>query len=110
MTEIKTNQPVSEIELPHPQEVVDFRPSEISHAEPIMPKPSVAGAERVGVVAENRVGQIKAVGGEYIEAEALRVLPEEVVATVRVDFDDIDKSSSWLHTLKERINKLKGAA
>jgi len=110
MTEIRSNQTVSGLEVQHPQEVVDFRPGEISHSEPIMPKPAVSGAERIGVVAESRIDNIKAVGGVHVEDEALKVLPEEVASTMRVSSDDIDKSSSWLNALKGRLSKLKGAA
>lgn len=109
MTELVVNNQLnSTTEAELPVEKVEFENNEIVHAEPVMPKVGVEGAVRQGVLAEDHTNNIQAVGGQNVEAEALKVLPQNVADDAVIKDGDADQSGSWLAVLRSRVAKLKG--
>jgi len=94
------------IELP--VEKVEFDARDIVHSDAVLPKIDISGAERQGILSEDHSSHIQAVGGQNIDAEALKVLPEHIVNEVVIKGGDVERSSSWLAVLKGRVAKLKG--
>jgi len=93
-----------------PEERVDFVPEEIVHFEPVLPKIDIKGAEPLGSLGESHTEHVQAIGGVNIDAEAVKVLPEHLSNEVLIGKGDVDKSSSWLREVRNRVSKLKGAA
>ncbi len=109
MTElVKKNQLNTPTVAELPVERVEFEAQEIVHTDAVLPKIDISGAERFGVLSEEHSNHIQAVGGQNIEAEALKVLPEHIVNEVVIKGGDVEWSSSWLAVLKGRVAKLKG--